>query len=144
MRTGIVGAPQLSFRFRFADHVHNARVARCHGHTNAIHLTLGQPDVAILARQTLPGVTTIHRFVDRRVPATRFQMPRPTPVRVHARIQNVGVTGVGRDIGARRLRIHKQHAFPGRATVGRLEHAAFFVGPPLASQSAHIYQVGIP
>ena len=49
MRAGVVGAPQLALGFRFGDHVHNARVAGCHRDTNAIHLTLGKPDVAIFA-----------------------------------------------------------------------------------------------
>ena len=143
MRTGIVRAPQLTFCFCLADYVHNVWITRRHRHADPIHVALGQANVAILAGQSLPRIATVHRFIHRGIPATGFQMPRPAAIGIHPRVQNVGIRRIGRDVGARRLRIDKQHAFPRRAAVGCPEHPALLARPPLAPDAAHKHDVVI-
>src|SRR5512146_944955 len=144
MVAGVVGAPELALVLGLAHDVHDLRVARRHRDADAIHVVLGQSALAILARQPLPRRAAVRRAIDGRVAAARLEVPRPSAIRVHPGVEDVGVARIGRDVGAGGLRIDEENPLPALAAVGRLEDAAFLVRAPLAPEATGVHELRIP
>ena len=143
VRARVVAAPQLAFVLRFRDHVDDVRIARRHGEADAVHLFLWQPALRILSGKFFPSLTAVHGLPHARVTAARLEMPRPSPVGIHPSVHDIGVVGVGGNIRTRGLLVDVQHFFPVLSTIGALEHAAFFIGSPLAAEPTRIDDVRI-
>ena len=95
--------------------------------------------------QLRPCFAAVGRFVEAAARAVRrrIHVPRRAARLPERGVYGVGVRGIHREIDGAGVVVLEEHFAPGRAAVGRLEHAAFGVRPVLMAERRDVDDVRI-
>ncbi len=124
----------------FHKSIDNLRFVHRKSDSHAPELSFGKP---VFIRESLPGLSAVHRDVEAASGPTGFKKPGPSTVLPHGRddlIRIFRVHGHVRDSG---FIVHKEDLLPGLSAVFCFEYAPFGIFSPRCAHRTHIGHIRV-